>query len=931
MRNNSKRGVKHRAQQARRHSEPCLDTEARETAIFATPSSVVPLQSVLDSLTYPFYVIDVADYRVRLANRAAREAYRTGAATCYALTHRRSAPCHTEDHPCPIEIIKGTGKPTVVEHIHYEEDGTPRNVEVHAFPIFDEAGTLAQIIEYAVDITERKQAEEALRAAKAISESMIESLPGTFYLFDSSGRLLKWNRNLEQVSGYTAEEIARRHPLDFFEGQDKQLIEQKIQEVFTQGRSSVEAQLVAKDGHKTPYFFTGMAITLGAARCVIGTGIDISERKQAEELLRQSERQFRGTFENVPLGIAHIALDGRILRFNDRFCAIAGCSCRDVLCATCEEITLATDWRTEQPQMQRLLDGGLDHYSIEKRCVRMDGHPIWVNLTRSMQRDDSGRPEYFIVLVEDISQRKEAEEALRESEERHRRLVENLKGSHFIYQHDTQGVFQYLSESVTDVLGYTPEEFMTRYDHYLTDHPVNQAVRRHTELSIQGIRQPPYEVNIWHKNGSSRWLEVQEVPVLDATGQVIAVEGVAQDITERKRAEEALRDLTKVLENKVAERTAELRHRARQLQKLTLDMSEAEERERRRMAEILHDDLQQELAAAKFHLSLVRNRIRYDPSLQGITAQIDQMLSDAIGKSRSLSHELSPAVLRHDDFVQTLRWLAEEIQARHGLMVHVYAHGPVRSGSEVLKSFLYRTARELLFNVVKHAGVGEARVRVRQCGRYICLLVSDRGRGFEPQELQEAAGFGLLSIRERIELLSGRMKIKSARGRGSTFVIVVPDGEIVGASLEAETQPGGHAQGAGRPAAGDNSRLRVLLADDHEIVREGLRSLLGEEQDVEVVGEAANGREAVDAASRLKPDVVVMDVSMPMIEGDEATRQIKAYLPQTRVVALSMHDQPEKIEAMYRAGAESYVLKTAPSEELLAAIRGRKSDSQENR
>ena len=114
----------------------------------------------------------------------------------------------------------------------------------------------------------------------------------------------------------------------------------------------------------------------------------------------------------------------------------------------------------------------------------------------------------------------------------------------------------------------------------------------------------------------------------------------------------------------------------------------------------------------------------------------------------------------------------------------------------------------------------------------------------------------------------------------------------------------------------------MLLADDHEIVRQGLVALLSEEDTVEIVGEAANGREAVDLADRLQPDVVIMDVSMPVMSGDEATRQIKRHLPQTRIIALSMYEDPRRWSRMHQAGAESYVLKTAPSEELLAAIRG---------
>jgi DNA-binding NarL/FixJ family response regulator len=114
----------------------------------------------------------------------------------------------------------------------------------------------------------------------------------------------------------------------------------------------------------------------------------------------------------------------------------------------------------------------------------------------------------------------------------------------------------------------------------------------------------------------------------------------------------------------------------------------------------------------------------------------------------------------------------------------------------------------------------------------------------------------------------------------------------------------------------------VLLADDHRLVRESLRVLLRDEPNVEIVGEAAHGREAVDLALRLEPDVVIMDVAMPLIDGDAATRQIKEHRPQIRVIALSTYNEPEKIKRMYEAGAEGYVLKTASSEELLAALRG---------
>jgi PAS domain S-box-containing protein len=686
----------------------------------------------------------------------------------------------------------------------------------------------------------------------------------------------------------------------------------------------VELQAVHQDRHVFPIEIVASPIfKAGAFQGVESVVRDITARKRAEEALRRSERQFRSTFENAAIGIAYVALDGGIAQVNSRFCEITGYSSQEVLGKTCAEITLTEDWEAERESLPRLLEDEVAHYSIEKRYLRPDGSPAWVHLTRSIQRDEAGRPDCFIILVENISDRKQAEEALRESEQRYRKLFEaSLAG---VYLTKPDGTILDFNEAMMRMLGYDTREEV--FAHRSSDFYADPEFRKELIylLHRDGIV-PAMEAVLRRKDGSIlHALGHAVLLVNEQTGEPY-IQGVAIDITERKRAEESLRELTRTLESKVAQRTAELQHRARQLQKMTLELSETEDRERRRLAEILHDELQQELAAAKFQVGRMRNQARYDASLQAIAAQVDHLLKDAIATSRSLSHELSPTVMRHGDFAETLRWLAREVQAKHGLVVHVEADSEVRSESEAIKSLLFRAAQELLFNVVKYAGVREARLRVRQCERWICLSVSDRGRGFDPQALEETAGFGLLSIRERVELLKGRMKIRSAPGRGSAFFIAVPRGEQVvvppPAGVEV-TQPGAVA-----PRAEDHTRLRVLLADDHEITREGLLALLRDEHSVEVVGEAANGREAVALAEELEPDVVIMDVAMPLMSGDEATRRIKAQRPQTRVIALSMYDEAGMMEQMYQAGAESYVIKTAPTEELLAAIRGEKPDSE---
>lgn len=128
------------------------------------------LQSVFESVTHPFYVIDANDYTITMANSAANLGRITGIATCYALAHRIDKPCHSEEHPCPLEMIKKTKKPATVEHIHYDKDGNARNIEIHGFPIFDSEGNLVQMIEYCLDSLKPKL--QSLLAATTTSDAM---------------------------------------------------------------------------------------------------------------------------------------------------------------------------------------------------------------------------------------------------------------------------------------------------------------------------------------------------------------------------------------------------------------------------------------------------------------------------------------------------------------------------------------------------------------------------------------------------------------------------------------------------------------------------------------------------------------------------------------------------------------------------------------
>ena len=165
------------------------------------------LNLVLESISHPFYVVNADDYSIQLANSAARAKGISGKSTCYALSHKRQTPCNSKKHPCPLEIIKQTKKPVTVEHIHYDSHGNRRQVEVHAHPILDDEGKVTRMIEYTLDITKRKRAEEALRESELKLRSVTESAKDSIISANKNGIIISCNKASQKLFGYEKQEI----------------------------------------------------------------------------------------------------------------------------------------------------------------------------------------------------------------------------------------------------------------------------------------------------------------------------------------------------------------------------------------------------------------------------------------------------------------------------------------------------------------------------------------------------------------------------------------------------------------------------------------------------------------------------------------------------------------------------------------------------
>jgi PAS domain S-box-containing protein len=423
------------------------------------------------------------------------------------------------------------------------------------------------------------------------------------------------------------------------------------------------------------------------------------------------------------------------------------------------------------------------------------------------------------------------------------------------------------------------------------------------------------EHGIVRKDGSRLTVEAHGQPLIEGSDTRFAA---VRDITERKIAESKLRDANIVLEKRVQERTAELAQRAAKLQALAGELTLAEQRERSRLAKILHDHLQHLLVAAKFRLTVLsKGEAGY--------IEVEELIDESIAASRSLTAELSPPILYEAGLTAGVKWLARRMAEKQGLSVELQVE---ESGSmpEHLKVLLFESIRELLFNVVKHAGTRSATVQLRHTKDSLQVVVADRGVGFDPalmpQPGEGGRGFGLFSIRERLELVGGEFEIRSAPNHGCRIALTVSllQQGVHERSLTSSpiAEPSNHEPA--RANAADKT-IRVLLADDHGIMREGMARVLGQEPDIQIVGQAADGIEAIKMADELLPQVILMDLSMPNLNGIDATRAIHGRHPEIHIIGLSMFEESDSAKAMRDAGAIAYLTKSGPPENLVSTIR----------
>jgi PAS domain S-box-containing protein len=648
---------------------------------------------------------------------------------------------------------------------------------------------------------------------------------------------------------------------------------------------------------------------------------DVTERKAAEEELRRSRENLDRAEAVAQIGWWRLETATNVLTWSPENHRIFGVP---------EGTPMSYEFflSTVHPDDRRYVDtqwaAGLQGkpYDIEHRIVA-DGQVKWVREKAYLEFGSQGELLGGFGITQDITARKEAEQALRASEEKYRSLFQNMTEGFALHEIITDEAgrpcdyrFIDLNPAFERMTGLRREELTGKRVKEVLPDTEEYWIECFGRVALTG--EPLHMEN--YSNELGRWYEVLAYRTEARRFAVIFT-----DVTGRRRAQEDLKKLNETLERRVVERTAEVSRQADRLRALASELSNAEHRERKRLAGILHDHIQQLIVAARMQIEWMKRSDRPD-RIQAMAQGADGILHEALEASRNLTIDLSPPALHEGGLIGGLNWLATRMREKNQFVVNLRADSKAEPASEEARFLLFECARELLFNAMKHAGVSEAEVLLTRTEHdQVRLCVSDRGAGFDAEDLRsrqaEEATFGLFSVQERLAYVAGHMEIETSPGRGTKVTLTAPVGKPAAAleTAEAPAPSRDRAEAIDLHPMGD--LLRVLIVDDHKIMREGLRGLLQFEPDIEVVGEAADGFHAVELAEKLSPDVVIMDVNLRGTNGVESTRRIMARRPGTKIIGLSMHVDDDVAMAMRDAGATAYLTKGGPSEDLIAAIR----------
>ena len=628
-----------------------------------------------------------------------------------------------------------------------------RNFYDRAYIKYDINGKPVRLLGAMQDITDREIIKQQILKEKELSDSIINSLPGIFYLYNKEGKFLRWNKNFETVTGYSAEEIRDMHPVNFFDKEDQALITAKITNVFVAGEDYVEANLFLKNKQKIPYYFTGQAIEYEGETCLMGVGLDFSEREKAKKAILESETKYKELIEQASDGIFISNLDGKYIDVNSSACRMLGYTKEELLNMSGAEILYHHEEVERLPNRYEELKSGKS--SIQETTLRRkDGSVLMVESNSKMLSDSR-----VIGIIRDLTERKKTDKALRESEERYRALVENAPEALVVMDVKKQ-LFVSVSKSAERLFKMSNEELLkvgplAVSPEYQPDGRLSSEVAmENVQKAIDGGK-PSFEWMHIDKDKNPIPCEIWLVR-LPSESEVL-IRGSIVDITERK---------------KVAE---EIRINSELLRELYSYSQEIREEERTYIAREIHDELGQQLTGLKMDLSWINRKLKSaDETINKKMLETLSLIDTTIKTVRKIATELRPSILDDLGLVAALEWQGEEFGKRSDIKVTFTSNLDETFIQPDITTALFRIYQELLTNVARHAQAGVVNTAVYINNNILHLSVEDNGSGFDATDIISKKTLGLRGIKERTNLIGGKYEIKTSPGEGTSVLISVP-------------------------------------------------------------------------------------------------------------------------------------------------------------
>jgi PAS domain S-box-containing protein len=794
-------------------------------------------------------------------------------------------------------------------------------------PLLANDGELLEWVGMCEDIHDRKVAElERDRFFSVGADMMIVG--------DFNGYFRKLSPKWSEVLGWSMEELMTRPWMDLVHPDDREATLLEWERILA-GREAFEFEnryQTADGGYR---WFSWRIKPFLEEGCTYGAAIDITDRKARDEEIRMAERQYRATFENAAVGIAHIGLDGSWLRMNGAIAQIVGYSKEELFTKTFADITHPDDLAADWAQARSLAAGEIPLYAMEKRYIRKDGRQTWVNLTVSLMRDDEGNPLHYISIVEDIDARKQAERLLRESEDHYRFMVNSNPQMPWIA--DARGKVTEFSEAWYRMTGATPEDALgdgwMRYQHPGDLTIMTEAMRDSMQRGV------PFDVE--HRtvvaSGAQRWMRSRATPRRNERGEVVRWYGTTEDIHERKQFELGLEHL-------VAIKTAEIQ-RTNQEITLARDAALAASKAKSEFLANVSHEIRTPMNGVIGMTSLILDR-DLDPETREMVATVAgsgetllRVIDDVLDLSKIEAGRLDIERTRVD-----LKEISNDVVALY--QGHAHAKGielrclPTRGRCPHVLADPIRL-RQVLSNLVSNAVKFTERGHVTlgcEWSRYgdlvsLSFTVQDTGIGIPPERLDAVfesfsqadgsthrkyggTGLGLTISRRLVELMGGEIMVSSEVGKGTTFTVGL-DLQIAPtwSDVEEETP---------RALAAELPRgLRVLLAEDNAVNVQVARRLL--ERCGCKVEVAENGLRAIALASTGAFDLILMDVQMPICDGLEAARTIRLAeasegRPPIPIYALTANAMREDRTECLAAGMDGFLAKPIRPAELEKAL-----------